>query len=440
MNNNTFDVVVIGAGFGGMCTAARVASKGYKTLLIERLSFLGGRCSSLDCDGFQLTTGATVIPGGGVIEETFREVGAEFDVRRFQPEMVFRIGGKDYEWPIEKGLANAIYEYSRDKEGAGRVLDAISRALTWELPCNATISLKDWLSQFTDDENIFKVFQPYCVAMIGINIYQLPVSEFFAWASKSLSSGQGPFNYVPKGNAALCEFLGNVIEQKGGQIWKRAEAKRIIVDDHTVRGVVLRTSEGDWEVSAKAVVSNLGPKKTVEITGPQHFDKTYLAEMESIQPTPLMVLVNIVSDEPLIEHQGIVWLIGCSHLLCIISPTICCPELAPPGKHILQSFSGIMEPLSAVDPEREIEMNLAELYKVIPRARKKGKVFSVGCYQRDWPLYRSAWRNLPQRTSVVHLYNVGDGVKIPGLVGVDLCAETARIVTEDIMRRIEPSW
>ena len=440
MRKGKFDVVVVGAGFGGMCAATRLAHRGYKTLLVERLSLLGGRASTLDWEGFKITTGAVVIPGGGVIEETFKEVGAEFNVRRFDPVSICLIEGKYYVWPLQETVARALYEFSRDKDGANRVLEAIARSLEWQSPAG-TISVKEWLSQYTEDEHIYQVFYALCTVVLGENIYGLPISELFKYINSLQSiAGTTEWNYAINGNIELMESLARAIEEKGGEIWENAEAKRIIVDQHKATGVVVETSEGEWEVSAKAVVSNLGPKKTVEITGREHFDRAYLREVELVQPTSLIVASYVISDEPLIECPGVVWPIGSPNMVCLLSPTITCPELAPPGKHFLYSCSGITEPkTSPIDVESEIKLHLEELNRLIPDVGKRGKVLSVQCFQGDWPLFRSKGYNLPQRTPVVDLYNVGDGVRTSGLIGVNLCAETARIVCEDIMSRIEPT-
>ncbi len=41
MNSTQFDAVVIGAGAGGLFTAARLAHHGYRTLVVERLDKVG---------------------------------------------------------------------------------------------------------------------------------------------------------------------------------------------------------------------------------------------------------------------------------------------------------------------------------------------------------------------------------------------------------------
>ena len=90
-----FDCVVIGAGIGGLSAAARLVAAGLRPLVVEERDRVGGRFSSVDVEGFRVSTGAVAVECGGVLEETFRVVDAPFEVRRPDPAMVFRIGGKD---------------------------------------------------------------------------------------------------------------------------------------------------------------------------------------------------------------------------------------------------------------------------------------------------------------------------------------------------------
>src|SRR5258707_11025241 len=87
-------VLVVGAGMGGVCAAARLAAAGQKPLLVERADRVGGRASSFEQDGYTINTGAVAIEYGGAMEETFTTVGAEFTLRFPEPANVFRIKGK----------------------------------------------------------------------------------------------------------------------------------------------------------------------------------------------------------------------------------------------------------------------------------------------------------------------------------------------------------
>ena len=60
-SNQQYDAVVIGAGAGGLFTAARLAHQGYRTLVVEALDKVGGRASTTEVDGFKVNDGAIVI-------------------------------------------------------------------------------------------------------------------------------------------------------------------------------------------------------------------------------------------------------------------------------------------------------------------------------------------------------------------------------------------
>lgn len=44
--------IIIGAGVGGVATAARLAKAGFKVTVFEKNDFTGGRCSLLHHDGY----------------------------------------------------------------------------------------------------------------------------------------------------------------------------------------------------------------------------------------------------------------------------------------------------------------------------------------------------------------------------------------------------
>ncbi|MBT8338737.1 MAG: NAD(P)/FAD-dependent oxidoreductase [Desulfatitalea sp.] len=436
----SFDVVVIGSGMGGMCVGARLAHKGYKTLLVERLDRLGGRCSTVEVEGFQKSTGAILTAGNSVVEDTFKEVGAEFDVRKPDPPCVWRINGENHVWPVHEGLMHVIHLCSQDKAGAGRLLQALQRAIEWQIPIG-DITLYDWILQFTQDENIIKSFAPLLQGWLCLNIKEIPAVEFCKFMRYQIAR---PWEVVlpAKGNQETFMMpLANVIEKKGGQIWKRVEAGKILVEDHKVTGVVLKTPDGDLQISAQAVVSNMGPKKTVELTGEQYFDKAYLKKLATIRPVPFFLDICAVSDEPMTEYPGAIMTVGANKLCAAISHSMTCPDVAPAGKHILNAYAAMPKPVTGpIDEEKEMKEAVEELKAFVPGVAEKGRILSIDIYQGEWPIFHSVpTTEFPQKTSIKDLYNVGDGVRISEFTGTTLAAETARVVAEDIQMRISPS-
>ena len=82
-------VLVIGAGLGGIATAARLARSGFQVTVLEKNSTPGGRCSRLVRNGHRFDTGPTLFLMPEVFAETYTALGArmddQLDLRRIDP-------------------------------------------------------------------------------------------------------------------------------------------------------------------------------------------------------------------------------------------------------------------------------------------------------------------------------------------------------------------
>jgi phytoene dehydrogenase-like protein len=58
-----YDAAVIGAGFGGLGAALRLAERGARVVVFERLNYPGGCASTFQRDGYQFESGATLFSG-----------------------------------------------------------------------------------------------------------------------------------------------------------------------------------------------------------------------------------------------------------------------------------------------------------------------------------------------------------------------------------------
>ncbi|WP_341925490.1 FAD-dependent oxidoreductase [Nocardioides psychrotolerans] len=68
-------VVVVGGGFGGLASAARLAKLGHEVTLLERSAQLGGAMTSVSQDGFTWDAGPTSTLLPAVIRDLFRKSG-----------------------------------------------------------------------------------------------------------------------------------------------------------------------------------------------------------------------------------------------------------------------------------------------------------------------------------------------------------------------------
>jgi phytoene desaturase len=81
--------LVIGAGIGGIATAARLARNGYAVTVVEKNDRPGGRCDQLVRDGHRFDTGPTLFLMPEVFAETYAALGEpmedHLDLRRIDP-------------------------------------------------------------------------------------------------------------------------------------------------------------------------------------------------------------------------------------------------------------------------------------------------------------------------------------------------------------------
>lgn len=120
-------VVVVGGGFGGMASAARLAKLGHEVTVLERSATLGGALSSVTADGFTWDAGpaSTLLPA--VVRDLFRksgrplekELGAELEPlhpireHRFEDRTSVRVAGGS--------RATQIADFDELGPGLGRV-------------------------------------------------------------------------------------------------------------------------------------------------------------------------------------------------------------------------------------------------------------------------------------------------------------------------------
>jgi phytoene desaturase len=71
--------IVVGAGLGGLATAARLARAGYQVTLLEKDPVPGGRCGRLEAGPYRFDTGATLYLMPYVFEELFTHLGTRVD-------------------------------------------------------------------------------------------------------------------------------------------------------------------------------------------------------------------------------------------------------------------------------------------------------------------------------------------------------------------------
>jgi len=416
---------------GGLSAGALLATEGLSVIVVERLPRIGGRCSTIEYRGYKCTTGVIGVETKGVVEDVFNRVGANVGLRPAGPAR-YLIKGKLVETGPAglKRLLDAAADNEQDAEG---VRAAFSRAMAWREPSDS-VTLRDWLRCYTSDDAIVAVFQAMVAATLMLYADEVPAGFFFRFLKRL--GGVKDFGYSPSGSLALPRTLKDTIETRSGDVWTGCQVNGIRVHNGTATGATVSKNGQEFAIDAKAVISNVGPKATVNLAGAENFDDWYLDQLDrQVIPAPIVAL-HIASNEPLIEHNCIL-VTGSRRINALYQPTLVCPELAPPGKHLLLAGAGPESSAASLDRKSELGHCLADLRDLIPDFDRRGEVLLAGCYHRNWPgMHCWPGRDLPVKTPVVNLYDVGDGAKPSGTTALPGTMASALEVVEELKRRI----
>ena len=115
--------IVIGSGFGGLAAAIRLACRGWRVEVLEKLDAAGGRAYVWRQDGFTFDAGPTIITAPFMLEELWALAGKTFsdDVELRLMDPFYRIRFDDGSW----------FDYSGD---AQHMRDEIARFCPEDLP------------------------------------------------------------------------------------------------------------------------------------------------------------------------------------------------------------------------------------------------------------------------------------------------------------------
>ncbi|MEU0543220.1 NAD(P)/FAD-dependent oxidoreductase [Nocardia sp. NPDC005978] len=427
MSGNDWDALVVGAGAGGLCTAARLSHLGYRTLVAERLDRVGGRASTDDIDGFKVNTGAIAVELGGVTEETFAEVGAKFEVRPADPSLLYRIGERTVD-VTTGGWALLFAQLIR--QGAALLRDTAPPPPAGELP-GRELSTAEWVRRHTRNEVVQGIFRTLCGSAFAVGAEELPARVFLTYfATESVFR---PFGFCPEGTLGLWKALAEVVERNGGQVWLDSEVRHVAVTDGRVTGATIVRGGESVEVTCGVAISDIGPAATLDLVGPERFPASYIGTVLQGDLPAAMITVNFASRDALVDAPGLLSFAGARRLCYVADLTVTCPEMAPDGWHLYVG-TGVPKPsIGDFDADAETALVLGDLRRHLP-GFDAARILSIAVSRDDWPPQRTVpGYDLPHTTPIPNLWNVGDAVKEYAHGGTSACAETAKIVVEEIV-------
>ena len=284
-----YDVIVVGAGNGGLTAAVRMALAGKKTLLVEKHNLPGGFATSFVRGRFEFEAslhelcGIGPITGVGALKDTFKELGIYDKVEWVSLDEAFRVittGDKeniDYAMPLGRDnfIAKAEENCPGSKESCEKLLDLCEQIANGVDFLSALNSFGiDTLKTIVDEHMNFVNTASYTVNEIfdALDIPQ-PVRDMFGayWCYLGVNLDELNFIHyctmfhsyvfdgavIPKNRShgISCALLDR-FEELGGDAWFNSMVKKIIVKDKKVKGVEL---DDGTKIASDYVISDVSP-------------------------------------------------------------------------------------------------------------------------------------------------------------------------------------
>jgi len=270
------NVVVIGAGLGGLCCGALLAKHGFSVTVLEQHHVPGGYASAFQRGrfNFEVSLHGTALDNAATTL-IFDELGIRDQIelvalpevyRLKTPHLDISVPQKDPDafvhllsqhFPAEKvgiqrfvddivAIAEGVDNLSRYRKSLFKLLTSLPYRRLWKV---WNVTLGNFLEEYVKDPEVQEVL----ATLWGY--YGLPPSKLSAFYFAVATGGylRDGSSYIKPRSQSLSTALADVITAAGGKINYGAEVKQIAVSNGAVHGVQLADGK---TVPAQVVISN----------------------------------------------------------------------------------------------------------------------------------------------------------------------------------------
>jgi C-3',4' desaturase CrtD len=287
----SYDIIVIGAGIGGLTAAALLAQHGYRVLVLESHIEPGGCASSYERrrpngDRYVFDVGATLFAGftpGGAHHWVAQQLGISWPVRRLEPAMEVWLPDRrvrrwgDSRWLDERRMAFPAQAW--EAEGFWREQERVA-ASAWRFaarqPPMPPETFADLLALLPTVRPELALLLPHLFSTVGrrlrahgINDQRLrafvdgqllisaqTLAHECAWlyGAVALDFASIGAHYVEGGAWALAHTLAAALASAGGELCYRQRVGRILTQGG--RAVGVETDRGE-RYAARQIIANI---------------------------------------------------------------------------------------------------------------------------------------------------------------------------------------
>ncbi len=315
INSNNYDIIIIGAGMGGLAAGNILIKKGYRVLIVEKHSKPGGYCTNFKRKDYTFDCSLHMLNGceeGGMIYDVLKKFGAEkcvefiklkelFHWKSLQNEMDLIVASNIDDFieqllelfPHEtENIKNFYKKYQKVYEFMISFMKKgiFGKVLTWIRYFFTFIRFMKMLNK-----TVSEILDPYINDSICKNLITI-LGGFFGLAPDEMSASifiAGIFAYYlqgayyPKGGSgSFSQALADIYVKNGGKLLLSNEVIRIDFSENLCSGITCIDKEGNTNsYSSKAIIANSDVTELVTKVCPENsFPRNYYEKIVNRKP------------------------------------------------------------------------------------------------------------------------------------------------------------
>jgi phytoene dehydrogenase-like protein/NAD-dependent dihydropyrimidine dehydrogenase PreA subunit len=358
-----YEAIVIGSGIGGLMTAAGLARAGKKVLVLEQLSFIGGKYTHLMYEDYAITTAAWTCPGPkSRIAKLCTKLEAPIrwvTIQDVKPRGVHWLVTKD-------GRRFASLDEAQEAMVGGTrpmakvyqwIADMYDPAVSYPDDMTARQYIERYFPGNEEYVKYVETIITYCFASQTADTFSANETKR---AIVDALEQMAVWGTAIGGTAAIVKGLEQVIREHGGEIFTRTKVESIQLEDRKAMGVKLTDGR---TIQSLVVVHNAGMKRLIQLVGEDNLPVDYVSHLREAVPAVVAALILGLNEPLLGKEHSLLHTMGWERTLNSYAPTFFDPKLAPPGKHMLDVF-WVMQP--PYDIKHELELVNGQLREVFP--------------------------------------------------------------------------
>ena len=473
-----YDVIVVGAGVGGLTVAGLTALEGMKTLLVEQCDRVGGRAMTIrgeeilvngakwykellakqyswlpysepDLDhiiskkllqGYTLDIGyhGVALNGDGYFYDLDARLGTGVPMVGNQNSTYI---GEAWYMDLHGGSADNRLERLPEADSAllRKFYIAAARLRDADYDALETTSVSQWCKDngLYENKTVFGMIHAVSTLITTINDPDdISIGDIFRYVGKivqpRLQAGRAkwPSGFATGGIMRWSQAVAGRFKELGGELLLNTSVKQIIIQDSKVKGIVLKDDSGrDHQVISDRVVSDIPIQDIFKIADKNVFPGEWAHRMEHLYGygsiAPYMGLNKLVLPERewevgvkdtyvIPKEEGFEYDI----YMCWNIQSQSDPSCAPGGKHLFTAYAPVTEKEAK---DKALMIKACKLIIDYLERRYPGFRQSI-----DWAMFPTAWKLEGVAKSKSQAGTLKAPAAAPGVTGLYFTGDTVK--------------